>query len=110
MNIDLSLSWVPSLNGDLLEPFPTLQELVTCSATPMPRRDTGWLRSDLTQELARAPAIAEILWHSVLMIWRLRVLEGDLEGAGDEFTTAWTRHLSAWLVSRLLGMTSGDPS
>lgn len=99
--MDLALDWVPSL-----DPLTELQELVECDSKPMPL-DKPWLRSSLANELAKVPGHEELLWNSVVMIWRLKYLEGNLERPRPGFAEAWEDHVSAWLVSRLVGMTSG---
>jgi hypothetical protein len=100
--MDTTLNWLPSLYGDLLEPMPKVEELIDCEARPMPE-DSAWIKKQLERELAQAPDYEEVLWDSVLMIWRLKMLEKFLEGDETEFQEEWANHLEAWLVSNAVG-------
>ena len=67
-------------------------------------RDVLWLQTTHRENLKKAPNNGEALWETILMVWRLYWLEKELEEADENFVRRWVAHLSAWLVSSLIGI------
>ena len=76
--MDLSITWNPRL-----VPFRELQKLANEAKKPGPASSPSWSKAVVRNALGGRSDGLEVLWMSVLNIWRLRELEGDLEEADD---------------------------
>lgn len=92
-----------SAEEEFVKTFPALDELVLHQVNPTPK-EVAWLRTTHFENLAKALNDGEPLWETILMVWRLRWLEKDLEDNDEEFSRLWAEHLSAWLVSDVIEM------
>ena len=98
--MDLSASWVPTSNGNVLSPFTRLTEVVEGACTPHPRSDKPWLKSSFSDIFAKFPHAQEAVWGTVLSLWRLKTVAPDIGESADD--ALWEEHVVAWLVSALL--------
>jgi hypothetical protein len=107
--MDLSATWVPSPGGKPLEPLEEFRRLFDEARKPESASGSGWSRSEVKEALGGRSDCLELIWISVLSVWRLHQLEGNLEDATAEFTARWQDHLAAWLVrvSSVLGCDGG---
>lgn len=92
--------WKPSLDGEELTPLAAYDALVDEGDRPFLRTDPDWAAKTIQPQLAGIPNAALAIQESILALWRLKQLEGDLEGAEGEFKSRWQQHVSAWLVSQ----------
>ena len=95
-----STDWKPSLNGKELDPIEAYDALVNEGYRPFLRTDPKWAAKAIEPQLTGVPNAAPAIQESILALWRLKQLEGDLEGADGEFESGWQCHVSAWLVSQ----------
>jgi len=95
-----STGWIPSKDGKELAPFPAYQELVEEDARPFSRKDPNWTAKTIQSQLETVPNAAPAIQESVLGLWRLKLLEGELEGATNEYTSIWQQYVTSLLVSR----------
>jgi hypothetical protein len=49
------------------------------------------------------PESRDAICRSVVMLWRLKSLEGTLQDAGDAVVVPWQQYMTAWLVSGARG-------
>jgi hypothetical protein len=94
--MDLSPNWDPSEKGHGLPPFPALQGWQ--EYVPTRRHHKPWAQRTLGEELLQAPEGYEVLWQSVLALWRLKQLSKELDDPEDDFLVAWRLYAAAWLV------------
>jgi hypothetical protein len=97
--MDLSLHWTPTKGPNGLTPFDAF-ELVE-NDEERPSRGSGWTKTDVRELVAYSPASEDLIWKSVLAIWRLKRMEGGLKKEEKELGEPWAEHMTAWLVSNL---------
>jgi hypothetical protein len=87
--------WVPSLNGQALPACFPLVDFQVEDAIPssLEERDRPWAFSTLKEELELTPAHVEVMWESILAIWRLKLSEGR-----EVIVPLWQDHVLAWMV------------
>jgi len=92
------LPWIPSLNGNVLDPCPLIADLIADDLKPNSRVDSDrrWSMTALGPLLDADPEMKAPLWAAVVAIWRLRCSEE--EGRNCE---TWRSHLQAWLVRHI---------
>lgn len=95
-----STGWKPSLDGKELSPFAAYDALVDEGERPFSRSDPEWAAKTVQPQLGGVPSAAPALQESILALWRLKQLEGDLGDAAKQFVDAWQQHALAWLVSQ----------
>ena len=98
-SLNLSLPWIPSVNGNALPMFARLRSIVDSGARPSPRRDAAWTPARLEDALASVPEAKSSILECVLTMWQLRESAPDEEDDGQD--DAWRSHVSAWLVRGL---------
>ncbi|KAF9778346.1 hypothetical protein BJ322DRAFT_1114155 [Thelephora terrestris] len=90
-----SLEWTPMQGPNGLTPFEAFQEVERDEETP--DHESRWAKVDLRGLLVGSPGCEDVVWKSVLAIWRLKSMEERLK---EETALAepWAQHLSAWLT------------
>lgn len=94
--MDLSESWIPSLDGEALPPCAEISHLVDLDIRPDPRKESeaDWTLKGLNAELKGVHLEAKrALLECVVGVWRLR--EKQEQGEDNE---EWKIHLVAWLA------------
>ncbi|KAF9778347.1 hypothetical protein BJ322DRAFT_1025069 [Thelephora terrestris] len=94
--MDLSLDWTPTKGPNGLAPFEAFRLVENDDETPS--RGSGWLKTDVRELVAHSPASEDLIWKSVLAIWRLKSMEGRLKEEEKELAEPWAEHMSAWLT------------
>ena len=105
--MDLSTTWEPSNNGIPLLPFKLTKEIEDDCLVPNIKDHEHWVKRTLGPLLSSISQGQDEVWTSVLTLWRLKHLEGDLENTTEEFMTTWQLFTSVWLVRSPLGMCIG---
>ena len=95
--MDLSATWVPTAQGNVLSPLARFTEVVESACTPLPRVDKPWMKTSFSDIFSKFPQAREALWESVLSLWRLKIVAPDKEESVDD--ALWEEYVSAWLVS-----------
>ena len=95
MVLSLDTPWVAALNGNCLVPMSTYTAPVEDDKFPSAKDKLGWSRSEVASLLDPLYAKKEkdVVWDSVVGVYRMRMLE-------DEPVGLWEDHLCAWLVRR----------
>jgi hypothetical protein len=94
--MDFSIEWTPDQGTNGIATFDEYQEVVKDDETP--NFGTGWSKKEMRSLIVNSPGCENVMWKSVLAIWRLRGMEGRLKGEGS-LAKPWAEHLGAWLVS-----------
>jgi hypothetical protein len=94
--MDYAGDWTPTKGPNGIAPFAELDQLGEDCLFP-PEKDE-WSKPEIRQLIAGSPDCVNLVWQSVLAVWRLKTLEGRLEEE-KELRGPWADHLSAWLVS-----------
>ncbi|KAF9779351.1 hypothetical protein BJ322DRAFT_1113707 [Thelephora terrestris] len=92
--MDYAGDWTPSKGPNGIAPFAELDQLGEDCLFP-PEKDE-WSKPEIRQLIAGSPDCVNLVWQSVLAVWRLKTLEGRLEEE-KELRGPWADHLSAWL-------------
>jgi hypothetical protein len=95
-----STDWKPSVGGKKLGRFKAYDAMVEEDARPYSREYPDWAAKTIQPQVGAVPDAAPAIQESVLGLWRLKMLEKDLEDATDGFVSDWQQFVSAWLVSR----------
>ncbi|KAF9789919.1 hypothetical protein BJ322DRAFT_1018485 [Thelephora terrestris] len=92
-SMDYAGDWTPSKGPNGIAPFAELDQLGEDCLFP-PEKDE-WSKPEIRQLIAGSPDCVNLVWQSVLAVWRLKTLEGRLEEE-KELRGPWADHLSAW--------------
>ena len=82
------LSWSPVATP------PAYGRIVKEGCVPTLKDDPKWVRGELEVFFANFPDAVDVLWESVLTLWRLK-----MAGSKDLKVLAWEEMVSAWMVS-----------